>query len=68
MLNISLWATTPVATKNVLTAVLAPVISITLVHICKSTLEGKEQKKEIKNKLLKFGIWNILNRLKNFSY
>lgn len=33
MLNIALWAPTSVSTQDVLTAMLAPMVSITFIHI-----------------------------------
>ena len=36
MLNIPLRATTSVASQDVLAAMLAPVVSITFIHICKN--------------------------------
>lgn len=36
MLNISLRAATPVASQDVLAAMLAPMVSITFINICKN--------------------------------
>lgn len=43
VLHIALWTATSVASKHVLAAMLAPVVSVTLIHICNVTQEVLRQ-------------------------